>query len=770
MNGDATFTWHLHVTGQVQGVGYRPTVFRIARDFNLVGYVKNKSDGLHVVFNATKEQSEIIKSEVCLHAAPPLAIITTVELRTIPDQSFAKFRILNATDDSTPNLVITPDIALCDACSKELSDDSDRRKSYGFNSCSQCGPRYSIINDLPYDRENTEMDKFKMCSLCAEEYNTSTDRRYYAQTITCPNCAVSLQLYNAHDETMSFDDSAIIVQIPKLWEAGKIIAIKGIGGFLLTCDATNDDVIGRLRKLKHRPTKPFAIMYPDPGSLDSFDISNDEIQELKGHVSPVVLISKNETRLSKGICDQQDKVGVMLPYAPIFKVLLSVFRKPIVATSGNISNAPVIFRDKDAIDELSHIADYILINNRDIVVPQDDSVVKFSKVHQQKIILRRSRGLAPSYINSDVNSTSEPLLAMGAQLKSTFALLQSSNTYISQYLGDLESFDTIANYKHCLTHLTGLLKINPARILCDLHEGYASNHYAHQLSKDWKVPIESIQHHEAHFSAIIGEHELIDCKEPVLGVIWDGAGLGSDGAIWGSEFFIYKNFQFERFAHLDNYNLFLGDKMAKEPRLSALSIVHDLPEALDLIRQKFSHTEWSVYSKKLKEAKHIKTSSMGRLFDAVSSILGLCDKQTFEGEAAMLLEVRARRYFEHHSLTSIDDDYYEKGPDCSLLSPQRLLKKIIRDLTTGLDINFVAAKFHVTLVNWIANVAKHQGCNKIAFSGGVFQNDLLVDLAIEYLSKSHDLYFHEQLSPNDENISFGQLIYHEINGKQVEND
>ena len=771
MNDKTTFTWYLHITGQVQGVGYRPAVFRISQDYNLVGYVKNMADGLHVVFNATKERSEIIKNEVCLNAAPSLAIITAVELRAIPDQSFIDFRIVNATDQSIPNLIITPDIALCDACNNEISDDSDRRKAYGFNSCSHCGPRYSIINDLPYDREHTEMDKFVMCSSCAVEYNTPSDRRYYAQTITCPNCAISLQLYDAQGEMISSDDDSVIKHISNHWNAGKIIAIKGIGGFLLTCDATNEEVIRRLRKLKHRPTKPFAIMYPDLGSLVSFDISTYELQELKGHVSPVVLISKEKgTSITKGICDNQDRVGVMLPYAPIFKVLLSDFGKPIVATSGNVSNSPIIFEDEDAIHQLSEIADYILVNDRDIVVPQDDSVVKYSKIYRQKIVLRRSRGLAPSYINSDIKLKSEPLLAMGAQLKSTFALHQSPNTYVSQYIGDLESIDTIANYKHCLNHLIELLKINPTRVLCDLHEGYASTLYAYQLAERWNVTVEKIQHHKAHFSAIIGEHNLIDCEDPVLGVIWDGAGFGTDDAIWGSEFFVYQNFQFDRCAHLDYYNLFLGDKMAKEPRLAVLSIAHDLAEAQDQLRLKFSDIEWGIYSKKLESDDHVKTSSMGRLFDAVSPIVGLCDKQSFEGEAAMLLEVQARDYFNKNDLRSIHDHYLDKGTDYSIFSAQKLLKEVISDVSKDLGVGYIAAKFHVTLVNWIAEVAKVKGCNKIAFSGGVFQNDLLVDLTIEYLSKSHNLYFHQQLAPNDENISFGQLIYHEINSKRLEND
>lgn len=760
-------TWYLHITGQVQGVGFRPTTYRIAQHFDVVGQISNEVDGFHLVFNASRLKAKKLKQAICHDSLPPLARITAIHFKEVPKQEFDTLEIIDGTHNAKPSLVLTPDIALCDACHMELSDKQNRRKGYPFNSCSQCGPRYSIIESLPYDRVNTRMQPFSMCSTCSKEYDDPADRRYYAQTISCPNCAIDLALYKSNSKMISTNQAEIIDQVPLLWDAGSIIAIKGIGGYLLTCDANNSEAIKLLRKRKHRPTKPLALMYPDLASMESYRISKVAPSLLSGPVSPIVLLPKNEnSTIASGICDHQDHVGVMLPYAPIFKVLLDKFKGPIVATSGNLSNSPIIYRDENAFQDLSEITDYILTNNRDILIPQDDSVVYFSEVHQQQIVLRRSRGMAPTYINPELTWTIAPALAMGAQLKSTFALHKYPNTFISQYLGDLNSYESIVSYERSLAHLTELLKIEPSAILADRHPDYASTLFGHRLAKQLNIPIHLVPHHQAHFCAILGEHNLLDSSDPILGVIWDGTGLGDDDAIWGSEFFVYRDLEMSRCCHLSYFNFILGDKMAKEPRVSALALAHEIRQADIILQKKFTRVEWPIFIQKLKNDDQVETSSMGRLFDAVASILDLNDKQSFEGEAAMHLERLARSFYQKNGLQlEYYEDVYKNRVDYKL-SGRKLIKYIFEDLLNGIDSSCIAAKFHGTLIHWIGEISTLKQCKKIAFSGGVFQNGLLVDLAIHHLSQEHELFFHRELSPNDENISFGQLIYHQIAAKR----
>jgi len=511
-------------------------------------------------------------------------------------------------------------------------------------------------------------------------------------------------------------------------------------------------------------------MYPTLGSLQALSISQEAEELLSSPVAPIVLIPKGDhATIWSGICDGQDHLGIMLPYAPIFEVLLDHFQGPIVATSGNRSNSPIVYQNEAAFEHLSDIADYILTNNRDIVVPQDDSVVRFSEVHKQQIVLRRSRGLAPTYINTNLGLTIDPLFATGAHLKSTFSLHHTPNTFISQYLGDLDSYEAMINYEHCLRHLTALLQINPSAILSDRHPDYVSTQIGQRLAERYSVPIHLVPHHRAHFGAILGEHNLLESLEPILGVIWDGAGLGDDDCIWGGEFFVYQDFEMTRCSHLPYFDLLLGDKMAKEPRLSALALSLGIPQANAILQKKFTKVEWPIYTQKLANGEQVQTSSMGRLFDAVASVLGLNDKQSFEGEAAMYLEKSARSFYRRQGIQS--EQHYEFGDHLeSNFSGRQLIECIFEDLENGVEKSQVAAKFHGTLIHWIGAVAAAQNCRKIAMSGGVFQNGLLVDLAIQRLSKEHELFFHRQLSPNDENISFGQLIYHQITAKRAGNE
>jgi len=755
-----TKTWHIHITGLVQGIGFRPYVYNLAMDHSLNGWVKNDRDGLHIHINGTEETVEDFYQKL-LSGAPELASIKSSKIEELPFNDYQNFKIIHDSTAENASVNLTPDFATCQSCLAELKDTQNRRYKYPFITCSECGPRYSIIYELPYDRQQTKMDAFSMCELCESEYNSPLDRRYYAQTNSCSSCGVQLSLYNSKKEILEKDNNSIIKYISEKWRDGKIFAIKGIGGYLITCSSGNEQAIATLRSRKRRPDKPLAIMVP---GLHSINCTELECDELSSATSPIVLVSKPDNiDFTTGICDGLSRVGIMIPYTPLFKLLLDDFQGPIVTTSGNISNAPIIFQDDHGLEDLFEVADYILVNNRGIVIPQDDSVIVFSRHFNKRIILRRSRGMAPSYINSKLKLDSTSVLAMGANLKSTFSILHKDNIYVSQYLGDLDNYETQQHYDHTLKHFVELLEIQPKRIIVDLHNQYSSTIRGNDLSSKLNIPIIKVQHHLAHFAALIGEHVLMDSTEKILGVIWDGTGLGDDGQIWGGEFFNYNNYQFNRVDHLPYFPHLANDKMAKEPRLSALSLCYDIKDAQKILQPKFSEEEWRIYSRQLKGKKLIQTSSIGRLFDAVAALLNISDIQTYEGQAASLLQVQAEKHFEQNGIEYGDSYFHFMSEQESFT--KNLASGIISDLENATSVSCIAAKFHLTLVHWIGHRADLEKVAKIGFSGGVFQNTLLVDLIWYHLKDRYELLFHKDLSSNDENISFGQLIFASIQAK-----
>lgn len=753
-------TWHIYINGLVQGVGFRPLVYKEALEYGLKGWVKNDNDGVHIEFNTSREKADIFYKRI-IKNPPQRAKITESNIIQVATKDYHAFEIIHETRAEHAKVHLTPDFATCDNCRSELFTSKNRRNQYPFITCSECGPRYSIVHQLPYDRENTSMDAFTMCEVCKNEYDDPQDRRYYAQTNSCPSCSIKLSLYDSQKEELSNDLIAIKQKISKSWNHGEIIAIKGIGGYLLTCCASNAKAIKTLRDRKKRQDKPFALMYPNLDSLSEYSLSHEELKAISDQVSPIVLVSKQEkNKILEGICDNLSRAGIMLPYAPLFELLLDVHKKPIIATSGNLHKTPIVFQDEKALAELFEIADLVLVHNREIVVPQDDSVIAYTSFFKRRVIFRRSRGLAPTYFNYDLKLTSNNILAMGAFMKSTFTACHNGNTYISQYLGDLDDYDTQQNYLHTLNHLMNLLGLSPEKIVVDMHSDFPSTQKGIALSSTLNIPFLAVQHHMAHFASLIGEHNLIHTEEKILGVIWDGTGMGSDGNIWGGEFFIYRDYQFERCGHLPYFHHIANDKMAKEPRLSALALCSDTELAQELVQSKFTQLEWKIYSQKIKSNTVLKTSSIGRLFDAVSSILGLSDIQTFEGQAAVLLQVKAEEYFKEYGIAY--DNSYDINEIGSVFSGSELVMQIHSDLFNEIDVSCIAAKFHLTLVHWIDHIATEQQVSKIGFSGGVFQNTLLIDLIIFHLSRKYELLFNQDLSPNDENISFGQLIYAEI--------
>ncbi len=747
-------TYHIHIGGLVQGVGFRPFICRLAKKMNIAGWVSNGNDGVHVEFNASEEKADSFYTSI-LCCQPDNAIIRTHEIKKISPVLFDGFQIRASDASARPDLLLTPDIAICDSCRKEITDPENRRYQYPFTTCLECGPRYSIITGLPYDRENTTMAELNMCSSCGKEYNDVHDHRHYSQTNSCPDCAIPLHLFDNNGVEITRDPESILLIVNESLRHGHIIAVKGIGGYLLLCDATKYYSVTTLRDRKHRPAKPFALMYPSIQMIEGdLVLTEKEKQALQGKQAPIVLCPlKEET--SSGICAEAiapglDKIGVMLPYTALLTLIIEQWNKPLVATSGNLSGSPIIYTDEDALLWLADYADFILGFDRDIVTPQDDSVIQFTRHSTHPVILRRSRGMAPNYFPSPFSHPGT-LLAMGAELKSAFAISTHHNLYVSQYLGDQANYESQSGFDYTLTHLLRLLQAKPDRVLIDSHPNYFVSQRGKDLSEEWEVPVTAIQHHKAHFAAVLAENNLLFSKEKILGVIWDGTGYGDDEQVWGGEFFLLEDGELDRFMHLDYFPQLLGDKMSKEPRVSAVSLLRNNMDHLMMIKDLFSAPEREYYLKLLQQKQHLLTSSMGRLLDGIAAILKLQSLNTYEGEAAMKLEVAAR------SSAEPSWEYYPIPVNKSRLEWSAMIEELLRDLKNQVDKNLIARKVFVSLAMLIKNVAARSGVTKIAFSGGVFQNALLVDLVTELLQDEASLYFHRQLSPNDECISFGQL-------------
>ena len=749
-------THYIQVQGIVQGVGFRPFIYNLCTKKKLKGKVSNTSNGVQLYVNIKSSEVKSFLQQI-LNNAPPLAKITKTKITQIDYIKFSDFLIIESTKLSEKNLKITPDVATCKECYEELFDKKNRRYHYPFITCTNCGPRYSIATNLPYDRETTTMDSFLQCDKCVKEYTDPENRRFFSQTNSCKDCRIEMSLFENGVLHKNFTDLKYIVDA---WNKGEIVAIKSTGGYLLTCDATNPTVIKRLRTLKNRPFKPFALMYHDLYELgEDVEMGIGEMLELESVSAPIVLLSIKADRMTPIAIDEiaprLSNLGVMLPSTPLFHQLMKLFKTPIICTSANLSNSTIVYKDFDAIKILSKISDLILLNNRDIVIPQDDSVVRYSSIKSYRSVYRRSKGLAPTYINSNLKLPKKDVLAMGAMLKSTFTLLTNSNLHISQYIGNTINFDAQENYKLLLNHFKKLFEYSLKTIIVDKHPEYFTTKLGEELANKNDLELVKVQHHKAHFYAVLGENDLLNSQEKILGVIFDGTGLGDDGHIWGGEFFIYIKGQVERVHHLNLFPFILGDKMIKEPRISALAMSANLD--IEEIKRKFTKTELSVYQKLIASSK-LKCTSIGRLFDAVSSIIFDVDVQTYEGEAAMVLESAAYRYFRKNNFTK----YYTYIQNNEFINNfiENIITSILEDKKKGFENDFIAAKFHISIAHYIMIIAKKQNVKKVVFSGGVFQNMWLIELILSFMKQDFELFFHKELSPNDECISFGQLMYY----------
>ncbi len=744
-------------------MGFRPFVFNLAEEFGLKGYVSN--DELGVVVLAQGQRAEDFFKEIHTRKPKSSEIIFS-EIKEIElDEVFENFFIKPTEKDIVVDIPLTPDFATCESCETELFDENNPRYFYPFTTCTQCGPRYSITKKFPFERENTAIEVFTMCPNCLQEYQTPEDVRFHSQTNSCPNCGIQIWLKDNGGNEFKGSNKEVFEKLAKELFHGKIIAVKNTAGYLLMCDATNAEAVSELRKRKRRPTKPFAVLFSGIEEMKEYvEVSELQTQYFKSSESPIIVtkIKDKQDLAVDEVSPNMNTVGAMFPYSGTLKLISKTFGKPLVATSANFHGSPICSTTKEAENTLKTIADFFLNNTLEIQHPQDDSVIKFSPKNQQKIVFRRSRGFAPNYFFAEelsmLNKNKNKILCLGGDLKNTFAAVPNNHVYISEYIGDLANFETYERFEKTLKSYQKIFSFEPEIILSDLHPKYENR----KIIKNMCPSAESaghhkIQHHQAHFAAILGEKKLWN-KEKVLGIVWDGIGFGTDTEIWGGEFFLYRNEEMERVSQLENFAWILGDKMSKTPKISALAVSGN-NEAL---KEAFDKNEWKIYTQ-LIEKSEVKTSSMGRFFDAVAFILGYEKQIYFEGEAAMWLEKISQEAFENNH-QPVD---YLAGKNFENIPSKALFLRVLEEKIFGKDAGEIGLNFHYTLIKAIEKIA-YRHFDKLsvtkdrhlAFSGGVWQNSLLVDLAIEVLSEKFSLYFHEKLSPNDENISFGQLNYY----------
>lgn len=731
-------TYDISITGIVQGVGFRPFVYQLAHELGLKGNVSNDGHGVHILVNA---EQDILSTFVQMlkRQKPAQAIIQDIRWKETEPTLFEDFTIVaSQRGKSSPDL--SPDFGICPSCVSEMQDPNNRRYGYPYITCTDCGPRTSVITDLPYDRANTSMQKYTMCADCLEEYHNPKDRRFHSQSNSCPKCGIKNTLYDA-EGTIEKDNPFEIIKSNIL--EGKIVAVKSTAGFILLCDAQNKDAIQKLRLRKQRPHKPLAVLMRDIDMVQDYaNPSEKEKALLTSSTRPIVIID-TEHILTQYVSGKFNSLGIMLPSNGVLYCISNALQKSLVATSANISSSPIIYRDNE---DLLSLADMVLTDDLPIVNPQDDSLYRVSKRHHQPILLRKGRGVNINF-KTDMNT---PLVGAGAELKGSFAINKDGKLCLSQYLGKMTDMDNQNRYFQVKNHYKSLFKISSDDSIVDKHPQYS-------ISQNYE-PTDSVQHHEAHFASVLQEHHLWD--EKVLGVVWDGIGYGDDGNIWGGEFFICDK-QIERIGHIAYYPWILGNKMSKECRISALALTSMIGKT-EMVKSHFSDTEWKLYHRQIEQSNTL-SSSMGRIFDAVSCMVLGIDKNLFEGYGAMMLEQVAQSYYDQNKAALQLSDVTSIPQEQTLKS---IIQEVINDIEKNEEQGFIALKFHKTLALLIRRKAEKENIKNIAFSGGVFQNRLLVDLIIDECNDQFNLYFNERIPPNDENIALGQVTHYLMTKKQ----
>jgi hydrogenase maturation protein HypF len=734
---------HIQMHGAVQGVGFRPTVYRIAQSLRLSGWVRNTPAGLDIEIEGPIDLLDrflaLLQSE-----QPRAAVLHAQIVSRISPMGGSCFEILLGGECSTADYVrsaaVSPDIATCSDCLADLADTGGRRFSYPFTNCTNCGPRYSILLDIPYDRPNTTMRVFALCSACQREYDSSADRRFHAQPNACSVCGPRLLL----EEPSSASSDSLSFAVEALRD-GKIVAIKGIGGFQLLVDARNPIAVLRLRKRKQREEKPFAVLMPSLDVVKEYCVvSEQEEVLLTSSAAPIVLLQRKPLeQLALEVATSSSSLGVMLPYSPLHHLLMKQYPFPVVATSGNQANEPIAIENDEGLERLKNIADIFLLHNRRIVRPCDDSVAHIVRKLPQ--VIRRARGFAPLPLVLPFDLP--PVLAVGGHLKNTVAISIGKQVVLSQHIGDLDSVESRSAFERAIDDLCRLYRFKPELIVCDLHPDYASTKWARAFSQDSGVPIKSVQHHHAHLAACAAENEI---ETDYLGVAWDGAGLGLDGGIWGGEFFRVSGCQFERIAHLRPFQLPGGEAAMRDCSRPAASLLFGTYSS-SLKNEHVSATSiepglWPMLAKNIQSPM---TTSIGRLFDGVAYLIGVAKHNRFEGEAASRLEDAIG------SLKTTDGYAIESKQGIGDWAS--LIDALLADKKNGVSESHMAGKFHNALAFWILDIARTTNLRDVVLSGGVFQNAYLATCTSTLLEQNgFRVLTHHKVPPNDGGLSLGQ--------------
>ncbi len=755
---------HIQVRGVVQGVGFRPFVYNLAQSCRLTGHVFNSSSGLTIeIEGAEQDANEFLHT---LRVGPPgLAEITGITISEVEARRDTAFEILPSREETGGFGFVSADVGTCDACWSDFGDMLNRRYGYPFTNCTHCGPRYTIIHEVPYDRATTTMSTFTMCGACKAEYDDPGDRRFHAQPNACNVCGPSLELVprgqRLSDLSFSHQDSlAVIRKVRMLLNEGNIVAVKGLGGFLLACDATRDAAVAELRRRKRRPDKPFALMTRDVAAARMLcAIPADDEIALRHPRRPIVILPRlGETRLSREVAPGNNTLGIMLPYTPLHYLLFSDSPEmdsefsALVMTSGNLSEEPIVTSNGEALRQLDGVADWFLLHNRDIATRVDDSVVRTFEGRER--VLRRSRGFVPQTV--DLGIEMEEVLAFGGELKNTFCLTKSRYAVLSQHIGDLENYETMQFFEETLDRMKHLFRVAPRVAAHDLHPGYRSTQMALVCGIERKI---GVQHHHAHIASCMAENHL---RGSVIGVALDGTGFGTDGKIWGGEFLTADFAGFTRGAHLRYVPLPGGDAAVRQPWRMALSYLRDafgrqIPDQLmHLLGAKEKQIEL-VDAMMGRRIQTVETSSCGRLFDAVAALLGIASEVTFEGQAAIALETVAATEFESRYPFEIEQT------EPMIVDFRPMIQAIAKDISSGRRLGEISARFHNTLSESIVEVCcrirKCEMLERVCLSGGTFQNQFLLKrTAVELRRRGFGVFLHAMVPANDGGISLGQAV------------
>ncbi|KPK36863.1 MAG: carbamoyltransferase HypF [Nitrospira bacterium SG8_35_1] len=742
----------VHINGVVQGVGFRPFVFRLANELGLKGYVLNHPEGVSV--EAEGEKKKLYEFLVRVEKEKPaIAKIYSLQYAFLEATGADSFEIRVSNDAGERKVSILPDIAVCDECMHEVTDPKDRRFIYPFTNCTNCGPRYTIIQSLPYDRKNTSMKSFVMCPDCEKEYTLASFRRFHAQPNACHECGPWITLHDC-DGQLSSEKSNALEKVTNLIRKGYIIAVKGIGGYHLVCDAESNEAVQRLRERKQREEKPMAVMFPDLDSImKEAVITPIEARALASIERPIVIVrKKDESTLAPSVSPDNSTVGVFLPYTPLHHLIARKLKKPVVATSANVSDDPIVKDEPDAFARLSKIADYFLTHNRDIIRQCDDSVVRI--IAERQVPIRRSRGFAPLPIQVPFQFR-KPVLALGPSMNNTIAAGIDNKVYLSQHIGDLDSPLAIEFYEETIHDFLRLLDIQPEIVVSDLHPGYYSTKFG---EKHFDRKLVRVQHHFAHILSCLTDNSVPEETE-VIGFAFDGTGYGPDGTVWGSEVFIASYSGFKRAYHLRPFRLPGGDRSVREPCRTALSLLYETfgDAALNIRHNPLSDKEKSFLIEMIKKEVHSPvTTGMGRLFDGVASLINVKQKISYHAQAAIALEQAA--------LKSDRTDSYPFRVSNDEIDQRAVIEAIVKDVDKDTAPEIIARKFHNTIVDIVVSIAeslrKETGIATVALTGGVFQNALLSENSFERLTeKGFTPLLHQLVPPNDGGIALGQTVY-----------